>query len=159
MRIGFIGAGNMATAILGGILKEGMCRAEEIMVSRRSPKALEQLKEKYGVQITTGNVQLTQWAQVLFLAVKPQMLSGVIEEIRPFLSENQLIISVAAGKSLEWLEKEIGTKVRLIRSMPNTPALVGEGATAYCGNDRVSQEDYAVAEQIFGCCGACWRRS
>ncbi|MGN0287990.1 MAG: pyrroline-5-carboxylate reductase [Lachnospiraceae bacterium] len=157
MRIGFIGAGNMATAILGGILKEGMCRAEEIMVSRRSLKALEQLKEKYGVQITTGNVQLTQWAQVLFLAVKPQMLSGVIEEIRPFLSENQLIISVAAGKSLEWLEKEIGTKVRLIRSMPNTPALVGEGATAYCGNDRVSQEDYAVAERIFGCCGACWQ--
>ncbi len=157
MKIGFIGAGNMASAILGGILKEGMCRPKEIMVSRRSREALEGLQEKFGVQITTENVQLTQWAEVLFLSVKPQMLSGVMEEIRPFLREEQLIISVAAGKSLDWLQKELGRPVRLIRSMPNTPALVGEGCTAYCGNEKVTKEDYAVAHQIFSCCGACWQ--
>lgn len=157
MKIGFIGAGNMASAILGGILKEGMCRPKEIMVSRRSREALEGLQEKFGVQITTENVQLTQWAEVLFLSVKPQMLSGVMEEIRPFLREEQLIISVAAGKSIDWLQKELGRPVRLIRSMPNTPALVGEGCTAYCGNEKVTKEDYAVAHQIFSCCGACWQ--
>lgn len=157
MKLGFIGAGNMATAILGGIIKQGLCRAEEIMVSRRQEEALKKLEAIYGVRITADNKQVAEWAEVLFLAVKPQMLAGVIEEIRPVLRPEQLIISVAAGKTLSWLEGELKAPVKLIRSMPNTPALVGEGCTAFCGNPLITQEDEELAEKIFGCCGAAYR--
>lgn len=159
MKIGFIGAGNMATAILGGMLKNKLCKPEEIMVSRRSKEALNKLQEKYGVQTATSNRKLTSWAQVLFLAVKPQMLSGVIEEIRAEIREDQLVISVAAGKTLSWLEEELKVPVKLIRSMPNTPALVGEGCTAFCGNQKVKEEDFVLAERIFTCCGECFQVS
>lgn len=157
MKIGFIGAGNMAAAILGGMLKKELCKPEEIMVSRRSKEALNKLQEKYGVQTTTNNRKLTRWAQVLFLAVKPQMLAGVMEEIRSEIREDQLVISVAAGKTLSWLEEELKVPVKLIRSMPNTPALVGEGCTAFCGNEKVKEEDFSLAERIFTCCGACFQ--
>ena len=157
MKIGFIGAGNMATAILGGMLKKNLCESGEIMVSRRQEEPLKLIQEKYGVEITTDNTEVVRWAQVLFLAVKPQMLSGVIQEIRPFLKKEQLIISVAAGKTISWLEQELGSFCRLIRSMPNTPALVGEGCTAFCGNALVTEEDEELTRKIFDCCGACYQ--
>lgn len=147
----------MATAILGGMIGRGLTKPEEILVSRRSRKPLEGLKEQYGVQITTENREVVEWAEILFLAVKPQMLPGVIEEIRPFIREDQLIISVAAGKTLEWLEASFEKPVKLIRSMPNTPALVGEGCTAYCGNALVTEEDYGLAGRVFDACGASYR--
>lgn len=153
MKLGFVGAGNMAAAILGGVLKEKLCEGEDILVSRRSEEPLKALKEKYGVRITTVNAKVVEWAEVLFLAVKPQMLAGVIEEIRPFLRKEQLVISVAAGKTLAWLEEEFHCPIKLIRSMPNTPALVGEGCTAFCGNSRVGEADYELASRIFDCCG------
>lgn len=157
MKTGFIGAGNMATAILGGMVNQGLAKPEEIMVSRRSREPLKQLHEKYGVQITTKNQQVVEWADVLFLAVKPQMLGNIIEEIRPFIRKEQLVISVAAGKTLEWLEEQFKSPVKLIRSMPNTPALAGEGCSSYCGNDQVKEKDYEVAGRIFGACGASYR--
>ena len=95
----------MAAAIMGGILREKLCRGEDILASRRSEEALNALRERYGVQITTVNTRVAEWAEVLFLAVKPQMLEAVIEEIRPCLRKEQLIISVAAGKTIAWLEE------------------------------------------------------
>lgn len=157
MKLGFIGAGNMAAAILGGVLKEKLCKGEDILVSRRSEEPLKVLKEKYGVRITTINTKVVEWAEVLFLAVKPQMLAGVIEEIRPFLRKEQLVVSVAAGKTLAWLEEEFHFPIKLIRSMPNTPALVGEGCTAFCGNSRVGEADYELVSRIFDCCGVSYQ--
>lgn len=153
MKLGFIGAGNMAAAIMGGILREKLCRGEDILASRRSEEALNALRERYGIQITTVNTRVAEWAEVLFLAVKPQMLEAVIEEIRSCLRKDQLIISVAAGKTIAWLEGELHTPVKLIRSMPNTPALVGEGCTAFCGNAGVGEAEYELAARIFDCCG------
>ena len=157
MKIGIIGAGNMATAILGGIVGRKITQPGEILVSRRNREALEALKEQYGVGITTSNEEVAEWAEVLFLAVKPQMLAEVIDTIRPVIREEQLLISVAAGKTVEWLESCFQKPVKLIRSMPNTPALVGEGCTAYCGNALVTEEDYELAGEIFNACGASYR--
>ena len=147
----------MAAAILGGILRKKLCRAEEIMVSRRQQEELNRLQDTYGIQVTADNRQVAEWAEVLFLAVKPQVLGGVIEEIRPFHKEGQLIVSVAAGKTLSWLEGEFGHPVKLVRSMPNTPALVGEGCTAFCGNTLVTGEDEALVTEMFNCCGVAYQ--
>ncbi|MBQ9991518.1 MAG: pyrroline-5-carboxylate reductase [Lachnospiraceae bacterium] len=157
MKLGFIGAGNMATAIFSGMIRQGLCRGEEIMVSRRQQDALEKLQAEYGVRTTTDNRQVAEWAEVLFLAVKPQMLTGVIEEIRSMIKAKQLVISVAAGKTLSWLEGEFQAPVKLIRSMPNTPAMVGEGCTAFCGNSLITKEDEALTEKIFNCCGSAYQ--
>ena len=157
MKLGFIGAGNMATAIFGGIIKTGMCRPKEIMVSRRQEEALKTLAAEYGVNVTRENQQVVDWSDVLFLAVKPQMLEAVGEEIRPKLRPDQLVISVAAGKTISWLEGVLGKEIKLIRSMPNTPAMVGEGCTAFCSNNLVNQEEEILVERIFGCCGTAYR--
>lgn len=153
MKIGFIGAGNMAKAIIAGMVLKKVCSPEEIMVSRRSKDVLEEIKEEYKVQVTTDNCEVVQWADVVVLSVKPQQLVSVIEEIRPRLKEKQLFISIAAGKTLSWFGKQLGEEVKVVRCMPNTPAMIGEGCTAFCGNKGVSEEEYRLVKQIFDSCG------
>lgn len=159
MKIGFIGAGNMAKAIIGGMIAKGVCNAQEIMASRRNEGALEQLKQEYGILITTNNIKVMEWAEVIFLAVKPQMLGGVIEEIRPFVRENQLFVSIAAGKTVQWLVQEFGSDVKMVRCMPNTPAMVGEGCTGFCNNGLVTEEDRVLVKKIFDSCGKSYQVS
>lgn len=141
MKIGFIGLGNMAKAIIGGMLKENIIGAKDIIGSAKTEATLERMKEEYDISVTQNNADVAAQAQVLILAVKPQFFAEVIDEIKEVVKEETLIISIAAGKSISWIEEAFDKPIKLVRCMPNTPALVGEGCTGVCVNSRVTQEE------------------
>lgn len=141
MKIGFIGLGNMAQAIIGGMLEQGIVSAAQICGSAKTQKTRDAVRETFGIDVKDSNAAVAQEAEVLLLAVKPQFLEGVIGEIRDALQPDTLIISIAAGKTLVWLEQAFGRQVKLVRCMPNTPALVGAGCTGVCINEAVSEEE------------------
>lgn len=141
MKIGFIGLGNMARAIIGGMLDQKIVSAQDICGSAKTQKTLEAVQKEYGIDTKASNVAVASECQTLVLAVKPQFLEGVIREVRDAVQPDTLIISIAAGKTLNWLEEAFGRRVKLVRCMPNTPALVGEGCTAICVNAAVSEEE------------------
>ena len=141
MRIGFIGLGNMAKAIIGGMLDNKIVQAGDIIGTARTDETMEAVRTAYGIEIGRSNAEVAAASDVLVLAVKPQFLWDVIQEIREAVSEDTLIISIAAGKTMEWIEAVFGRKIKLVRCMPNTPALVGAGCTGVCVNENVSQED------------------
>lgn len=147
--LGIIGCGNMAQAMLQGILAKGLYTKEEIIVSRRSEEALSCIREKYGVQTTTDNCLVAEKADVLILAIKPYQFSEVIPAIAEVMKEDTLVISIAAGQTLANMEKMFGRKVRLVRTMPNTPALVMAGATGICFNSHVKEKDKGQALALF----------
>lgn len=149
MKVGFIGCGNMGTAIVQGMLDSGKCRAQDIMVSALRESTLAKKREELGVQVTLENREVTEFADILFLAVKPQYYPQVIGEIRDVVTKEQVIVSIAPGKTLEWLEKEFGSQLKIVRLMPNTPAMVKEGMTALCANERVTEKD---REAVRGIC-------
>ena len=153
MKIGFIGGGNMASAIIGGMIEKKVYEADQVMASGKDTASLENLNKKYGIEVTEDNAKVMEKSDVVFLSVKPQVLPYVIEEIAPMVKENQLFISIAAGKTIEWIENEFGKEIKLVRVMPNTPALVGEGCTGICANKRVSDAELALAKTIFDSCG------
>ena len=130
--LGFIGCGNMAQAMLKGILAEGLYKPEEIIVSRRSEEELKRIRDELGVHTTTDNKEVAAKSDILVLAVKPYMFEEVIPEIRDFVGEETLVISIAAGRTISNIEHLFGKTIRLVRTMPNTPALVQEGATGMC---------------------------
>lgn len=141
MKIGFIGLGNMARAIIGGMLEQGIVSAEEICGSAKTQKTRDMVRQQSGIDVKASNAAVAEEAQTLILAVKPQYLAGVIAEIRDAVQPDTLIISIAAGKTIEWLEHAFGRRVKIVRCMPNTPALVGEGCTGVCVNGAVSEEE------------------
>ena len=141
MKIGFIGLGNMAKAMIGGMLQKDMVKAEDILGSARTKATVEKMQKEYGICGMGSNAEVAKAADVLVLAVKPQFFSEVIEEIRGEIKEETLIISIAAGKTLQWIEEAFDRKIKLVRCMPNTPALVGEGCTGVCVNPHVSEEE------------------
>jgi len=142
MKIGFIGLGNMASAIIGGILAKGMAKAEDIIGFDKFEGARENAKAKFSINIEEDNSQVAQMSDVLFLAVKPQFFPDVLDELKGQISKETLIVSIAAGKTIEFLEKGISSKHKIIRCMPNTPALVGEGCTGVCCNEQVTDDEF-----------------
>ena len=148
MKLGFIGTGNMAGAIMGGIIKNEIFRPEEIIGADISLAGRERVKETYGIHVTADNREAAEKAEVLILSVKPQYYAEAITEIRDCVSDDQLIITIAPGKTLAWLEEQFGKPVKIVRTMPNTPALVGEGMTAACVNPYVTEEEKAYALKI-----------
>lgn len=141
-RIGFIGLGNMAEAMIGGMLKKGLAAPEHVIGSSRTGETASKIREKYKITTVTDNKKAAEASDILFLAVKPQILSQVIEEIRNFARKDALVVSIAAGKTLADLKSAFGEPGRkLIRCMPNTPALVLEGCTGVCAGEGVSEEE------------------
>lgn len=159
MKIGFIGLGNMATAMIGGMLGTGAFQAGEIIGSARTQETADKVGEKYGIDTGTDNREIAKQADVLILAVKPIFLSEVIAQIKDLVDgESVLVISIAAGKTIAWIEREFGKTLRVIRCMPNTPAMVGEGCTCVCLKETFSDPDvYAgdrdIALKIMGSFG------
>ena len=153
MKIGFIGCGNMAKALIGGILKKGLVRPEDILASDRSEQARETAEKTYGIRVTEDNSRTAQEADYLILAVKPQFLADAISGFREAVREDAVILSLAPGKTLAWLEEQFGRPLHLVRTMPNTPAMAGEGMTALCPNGAVTEEEKRGAEEIFGSIG------
>lgn len=139
--IGFIGLGNMAKAIIGGLLQKDFVKKEQIVGSAKTEKTLLKMKSDFGIITVADNCEVAKSADVLVLAVKPQMIDGVLEEIRGYLKEDVLVVSILAGKTIGYLEKGIGREVKLARCMPNTPALVGAGCTGVCFNTKCEDEE------------------
>lgn len=153
MKLGFIGVGNMAGAIIEGIIKNGMIPPDEIIGSDISEVGLENARMLHGIYMTHDNREVAERAEVLFLSVKPQYYSDVIAEVRDLITDRQLVVSIAPGKTLDWLEEQFGKKIKIVRTMPNTPAMVGEGMTAVCPNDCVSKEELEYVLKILSTIG------
>ncbi len=147
--LGFIGCGNMAQAMLKGILAEGLRRPEEIIVSRRSEQELTRIRDELGVHTTTDNKEVAAKSDLLVLAVKPFVFEEVISEIKDLVGEETLVISIAAGRTISNIEHLFGKTIRLVRTMPNTPALVQEGAAGMCFNEAVTETDRQRAIRLF----------
>lgn len=151
--LGFIGFGNMASAITKGIIDKKIAKPEDIMVSRRNHDKLQEAKKTFGVVVTTDNKEVAKKADVIILAVKPQMMSDVINEIKDCITEDKLIISIAAGKSIDWIGTQFGKTLKIVRCMPNTPALVGAGCSGICFNKEVTETDKAFTMSVFNSLG------
>lgn len=148
MKIGFIGLGNMAKAMLGGMLAKGIAGKEDIIGSDKMKAAMDAAKEAYGITVTADNKEVAAQADVLILAVKPQFLGEAISEMKEAVKEDTLIISIAAGKTISQIEELFGKEIKLVRVMPNTPALVGEGCSGVCRNSRVSDEEMEICMKL-----------
>ena len=143
MKIGFIGCGNMGSAMIGGILKKGIFEKNEIIVSNLTEEGSRKSREKLGVVTTLDNCEVVKNANIVILAVKPQFYEEVIGEVKGYLTPEHMIVGIAPGKTLAWLEEKCEQPLKVVRLMPNTPAQVGEGMTGACANERVTQEDLA----------------
>jgi len=150
--IGFLGAGNMAEALIRGLLGAKVS-PKNILASGPRAARMETLRTQYGIQSHRNNLSIVQPADILVLAVKPQILSGVLTEIAPTININTLVISVAAGIPTRTIESALPEGVRVIRAMPNTPALVQAGATAISGGSHASETDLEIARFIFDAVG------
>jgi predicted dinucleotide-utilizing enzyme len=151
-KLGFVGGGNMAEALVKGLITSSFIEAKNIFVSDLIPERLEYLHKAYNVRITEDNRELVQKSDILVLAVKPQIVRNVLESFADLVGDNKLIISVAAGVSINLIENTLDAeskkKISVVRTMPNTPALVQEGVTAICGGDCVAKMDMEVAHHI-----------
>ena len=147
-KIGFIGAGNMASAMMNGIVRKGLVSPDQILASDKVKQALARAKA-LGIPVTTDNRETAAFADILILAVKPVYMEEVIIGIRDCVREDQVIVTLAPGKTIGWLEETFGKPVRLVRTMPNTPAFVGEAMAALCPNGNVTVEDLGIVKEIF----------
>ena len=127
MKIGFIGCGNMGSAMIGGILRQGIFSKEEIIVSNLTPEGKARSEKNLGVVTTLDNNEVVRSAKTVVLAVKPQFYEEVLSEVHDSLTKDHTIIGIAPGKTLAWLEEKAGLPLKVVRFMPNTPAQVGEG--------------------------------
>ena len=151
-RIGFIGSGQMAEALARGLLDRGIIKGEQISCSDPNPARKEVFKS-FGSSPYESNVDVAKNCDVLFIAVKPQHVSETLEEVRPVLTNNHTIVSIAAGITLGTMLEAAGPDARVIRVMPNTPCLVGETAAAMCLGGKADASDEKVARQIFEAVG------
>jgi pyrroline-5-carboxylate reductase len=151
MKIGFIGSGKMASAMLEGILRAGIASAADVFVTDKVPAAANALASKTGAQARGTNAEVAAAAGTLMLCVKPSDVPEALKECGSLTGK--LLISIAAGVPLARLKESAPGKPRLIRVMPNTPALVGQGAAAYAAAPGATDEDLAVADRIFGATG------
>jgi len=152
--IGFIGAGLMAEALADGMLTSGTASEEEVYVSDPDEERQERFRDLVGENVFADNISLVQTVDVVVLSVKPQIIPDVTAEIRDEVSPDHLVMSIAPGITVERLKRNLGTD-RLIRVMPNTPALVGEGASAFCIGEGATEDDVDLAEQVLASVGLC----
>ena len=148
MKLGFIGTGNMASAIMGGIIKKAIIPAEEIIGADLFAPGRERVQKQFGIHVTDSNKEVVEKAEVIILSVKPQFYESVINEIKDDIKKEQIVITIAPGKTLAWLSEKFGKDVKLVRTMPNTPAMVGEGMTAACPNEHMTEEEIAYVRTL-----------
>ncbi|CAM3913866.1 pyrroline-5-carboxylate reductase [Mesobacillus zeae] len=147
--IGFIGCGNMAKAMIGGIVGSGYTHATRVYASNRSMGSLEEMKERFGIHVTTDNAEIARKCDIVFLSVTPDLYEKVIGDIKDIVKENAIMIMIAAGQTIEQNEKRFGRKVKLARAMPNTPVLVGEGMTALSVNNEITKDEKHELKELF----------
>jgi len=151
--VGFLGAGNMGEALIKGLLAAKLVPADAIFATDVRPERLKELDRQYGIQVSSDNADLVRRADIVILAVKPQIMDAVATEIAPVVTRRKLLISIAAGVATDKIRARLHKDSRLIRVMPNTPALVLEGVTAIAKADGLEPGDLDVAREIFGAVG------
>ena len=151
MKIAIIGGGNLGSAIAAGLLKSNFCTAKNITVTKRNIATLAWLQEK-GINILTNNKEATANADVIILAIKPFQIKEILEEIASRLTENQLLISVVTGISLDEIKSIVGNKVSVVRAMPNTAIAIQESITCL-SSGKINTDQLAYTEALFAALG------
>ncbi len=147
--LGLIGAGKIGTALIRGLLEAGVLNAKQILASDPAESALEQLKLQAEVKTTSRNAEVAKQSEIILIAVKPDVMRSVLQEIRPFVSKEQLVISIAAGVTLKTIEENLDQGCRAVRVMPNTPCLVGAAAAAFSLGKNAIPEDARLVKALF----------
>lgn len=147
-RVAFIGCGNMGSALISGILESELISKDKVLVTDIRPKRLEYIREKEGVSTTEDNREAVEKSDVIVLAVKPQVIGRVLSEIKDVVTEDKIIISIAAGITTHFIEKALGKEVSVVRVMPNTPVLVKTGASGLSPGKYAGEQEEAIAEQM-----------
>jgi pyrroline-5-carboxylate reductase len=155
-RIGFIGCGAMARALAGGLIEAGV-KPAQLSASDPFPNARQQFEQAVGAIAIESNDEVVSGAEIIILAVKPQAVAGVLGALDPAMAGRPLWISIAAGVSLDQLQNDLPEGTRIVRTMPNTPALVGAGATAYFPGSHVDESEIPLIEAVLEATGWCWR--
>ena len=152
-KIGFIGAGQMGSALAKGLLEKGIFKKDEITASDPSPERKAIVEEEIGIRVYFENKECIERSDILVLAVKPQIMDSVLSGIRPFVEERHLLVSIAAGISTAFIEERLDPGIRVVRVMPNTPCLVQEGAAAVSPGRFATNEDVQTVMGIFEAVG------
>ncbi len=153
-KTGFIGAGNMANAIINGMIKNGVTQAEDIFVFDLDTVKLASIKEK-GVHTCQSASEVVEQSHFIVLAVKPQNYAEVLQQIKSSVTEDKVVISIAAGISIHYVVSSLEKNCPCVRVMPNTPLLLGCGATALCPSENISENDFDSVRSIFASSGVC----
>ena len=152
-KIGFIGSGNMAKAMIGGIVKSKLVDSNNVIASDLNELALENVKNEYGINVTTNSKEVVKFSDIVIVAVKPNVYDVVLEDVKELVDDKKIIVTIAAGKTIESIENVIGNDKKVIRTMPNTPALVNEGMSALCKNKKITDEELNIVKEIFNSFG------
>ena len=148
-KIAFLGAGNMAEALVAGILQAKLSEPDCVLATDISPARLKVIKDRYQIHVGSHNLDAVLWADIVIICVKPQVINDVLSNIQTGLSDKHLLISIAAGVPIKAIQAKIGQTIPLVRAMPNTPAVIQEGVTALAGCSALSLENLKVAQNIF----------
>jgi pyrroline-5-carboxylate reductase len=151
--IGFIGAGNMAEALIRGLVRGGHVPPDRIAASGPRKERLDALAKQYGIVVTTDNREVVKRCGLVVLAVKPQIMDKVLREVGDHLKEGTLVVSIAAGVDTATIEEAVAPGVHVVRAMPNVPATGGAGATAVSAGKHASESDIATARALFDAVG------
>lgn len=154
-KIGFIGCGNMGSAMAGGLIKSGLIKPEEIIVSTKTSSSAKRLEDELKVTSTLDSREVASQAETIILAVKPFMYKDIIKQVKDVLTKDKLIIAIAAGITINNMKEYLGEGFKIIRAMPNTPALVGKAMSAVCPNENITEEDLKYCIKIFESFGEC----
>jgi pyrroline-5-carboxylate reductase len=157
LRIGFLGAGKMALALAKGIVKAGVAAPEAIIASDVSEGARATFAKEVGCKVAAWNAEVADFSDVLIIAVKPDQVEGLLHELAGKIDDHHLIMSIAAGVTLSKLSATLPAGTRVVRVMPNTPALVGASASAFALGGSASMEDAALTQRIFSGVGVAYQ--
>jgi pyrroline-5-carboxylate reductase len=152
-KIAFLGSGNMAEALVKGLLAAGTAAKDEIVCAEPRPERREELQARYGIAAIASNTAAVQQAEIIVLSVKPQVMDALLDEIASAVDQGKLVISIAAGVPIAAIARKLGAGARIIRTMPNTPALVGAGATALARGTHATEADLVQAVALFEAVG------
>ncbi|HSQ89442.1 pyrroline-5-carboxylate reductase [Romboutsia sp.] len=147
--IGFIGCGNMAKAMIGGIVKSKLVSSNNINASALSQSTLDAINNEFKINTTTDSREIVKNSDIVIVAVKPNVYDTVLESVKDLIDNEKLIVTIAAGKTIASVENVIGSDKKIIRTMPNTPALVNEGMSALCKNQNITDEELNIVKTIF----------
>nr|WP_256521656.1 pyrroline-5-carboxylate reductase [Halobacillus sp. A5] len=148
-KIGFLGCGQMGQAMIQGMIDSRVVEPAQISATALTDETIDFVADEYGILISSDNKKLAASSDILFLAVKPYIYEGVIQEIKSAVTEDTIIVTVAAGITLEKVKSSFDFNVKVIRSMPNTPSLVGAGMSVLCPNDFVTEEELSSVKELF----------